>query len=361
MKNLYIIIFLFIYQHISAVDTIRVQLKWKHQFQFAGYYIAKEKGYYEELGLNVKFIAGNETCSPVDSVFNNKAEMGISDTELLIQRNNGKAIVALLAIYQHSPLIFLAKKDSGIRNIHDIIGKRVMLEKQSIELEAYLINEGIDKDSCIIHPYLPNALLKNNEINFTSAYITDEPYLLKLHNIDHQIFTPQSAGIDFYGDILFTSEDFIQNNLDDVENFIHATRKGWEYALSHIDETVNIIYNTYSNPDDPNHKDIEHLFYEAHESKKLIRNDKEIGYMFEGRWKHIGDIYVKLGMLNPDFTTEKFIYSKKDYRKTIELWYFPIIAFAVAVVIFIFFAIIISFGIKHTKVGKFILNIENND
>ena len=342
MRSLFIITFLLVGQCLYAIDTIRIQLKWEHQFQFAGYYMAKEKGYYKDVNLNVKINEGSSLCNTVDSVLNGKAEMGISNSELLIQRNMGKPIVALLAIYQHSPLVFLARKKSDIQNIHDIVGRRVMLESQSIELEAYLTKESIEKNSLIKFPYKPNALLSSNEIDFTSAYLTDEPYLLKKNNIGYQIFTPQSAGIDFYGDVLFTSEQFIKNNLKEIENFIQATKKGWVYALNNIDETVNVIYEKYSN-----RKDIEHLLYEAHESKKLICNNiVEVGYMYEGRWKHIGETYVELGMLKPDFKVNKFIYSKEDYIRP-NLWFYFLIGGGIVIVIW--FLIIISFGAKHSK------------
>jgi ABC-type nitrate/sulfonate/bicarbonate transport system substrate-binding protein len=351
-KDIFIIVLLLFTVHWTfATDAIKIQLKWEHQFQFAGYYMAIEKGFYSDLDLNVTIIEGNNFTDTVDSVLSGRAEIGISDSELLIQRNSGKPVVALLAIYQHSPLVFLSRKTNDIRYIHDIVGKRVMLETQSIELKAYLAKEGIKEENFILFPYQPNALIYNVEIDFMSAYLTDEPYLLKYNDIDYQVFTPQSAGIDFYGDILFTSDKFIRNNLNEVENFIQATKKGWLYALSNIDETIDVIYNKYSK-----HKDKEHLLFEAQESKKLISNDVvEIGYMFEGRWKHIGDTYVELGMLNSGFQVNKFIYSKKNYLKPNPLFYFLI---GGGIVILVLLLIIISFGAKYSKL-KFLIDKEN--
>ena len=95
-------------------DSIVVQLKWKHQFQFAGYYIAKEKGYYNDFHLNVILKEGNESCNPLDSVLSGKASFGIAGSELLIEKNNGKPIKVLLSIYQHSPLVLISKDSPNV-------------------------------------------------------------------------------------------------------------------------------------------------------------------------------------------------------------------------------------------------------
>lgn len=321
MKNVFVIIFIIISQNVysSRLDTITIQLKWKHQFQFAGYYVAKEKGFYEDLNLHIKLKEGTDFCNPVDSVLRGSAQMGIGGTDLLIQRNLGKPIIALLAIYQHSPLVLLSKKDTNINNIHDIIGKRVMIENQSTELYAYFSNENINLNSFINFPYKADiSLFIDNKVDFISAYITDEPYLLNKKKINYQIFSPQSAGIDFYSDILFTSEKFARNNPKELDAFINATKKGWTYALSHIDETTNIIFEKYSKE-----KELNHLKYEAKESEKLIRNDiVEIGYMYNGRWQNIGETYVKFGMLDNDFKLANFVYSKENMKSKFSLIYF---------------------------------------
>lgn len=318
MKNILIVIFIIISQSVysNSLDTIAIQLKWKHQFQFAGYYIAKEKGFYEDLNLHVKIKEGNDFCNPVDSVLIGRAQMGIGGTELLIQYNQDKPIIALLSIYQHSPLVLICKRDTNIRNIHDIVGKRVMIENQSAELYAYFSNEGINPNSFINYPYQADlSLLIKDKVDVISAYITDEPYLLNKYNIDYQIFSPQSSGIDFYSDILFTSENFIKNNPKEVDAFIKATKKGWTYALSHFDETIKIIYEKYSQE-----KELNQLKYEAIESQKLIRNDiVEIGYMYNGRWQHIADTYVKFGMLDKDYKLANFVYSKEKMKSKYSL------------------------------------------
>lgn len=80
---------------IAADDSLRVQLKWWHQFQFAGYYAAEHKGYYKEEGLKVKLIPGDPAHAPVSEVLAGKADFGITGSDLVVEYANGQPVVAL--------------------------------------------------------------------------------------------------------------------------------------------------------------------------------------------------------------------------------------------------------------------------
>ncbi|MCA9437670.1 MAG: ABC transporter substrate-binding protein, partial [Candidatus Omnitrophica bacterium] len=110
----------------DSPESIRIQLKWKHQFQFAGYYAAVEKGFYAEEGLEVELIEREPGTDFVESVLSGRADYGIGDVGLLINRCEGDPIVILAQIFQHSPLAFVSLRDSGIISPYEMIGKRAM-------------------------------------------------------------------------------------------------------------------------------------------------------------------------------------------------------------------------------------------
>ncbi len=110
----------------AALEKVRLQLKWFHQFQFAGFYAAVEKGFYKEAGLDVTLLEGKPGMGFVDEVVSGRADYGIQKPGLLKDRYEGKPVVVLAAIIQHSPQIFIMKEDSGIWSPHDLIGKKVM-------------------------------------------------------------------------------------------------------------------------------------------------------------------------------------------------------------------------------------------
>lgn len=124
-----------------ALERVTLQLKWTHAFQFAGYYAAKELGYYDEAGLDVHIVPARPELNPVEEVLSGRAEFGVGSSSLLRARQAGQPVVALAVIFQHSPLVLVARQDHPLQGIHDLAGKAIMLEPQSEELIAHLRRE----------------------------------------------------------------------------------------------------------------------------------------------------------------------------------------------------------------------------
>ncbi|BFM38600.1 ABC transporter substrate-binding protein [Synechocystis sp. LKSZ1] len=289
------------------MTPVTLQLKWKHQFQFAGYYAAKAQGYYQAAGLDVSFVeAPADGSDPALPVLKGQADFGIADSNLVLLRSRGYPVVVLGAIYQHSPLIFLLLQRSGIENIHELAGKRVMLQQGADEaLLAYLIQEGIDPARIIHvpHSFDLQPLIKG-EVDAISAYSTDEPFYLKQAGLEYLIFNPRAGGIDFYGDSLFTTEQQLRQHPERVKAFREASLKGWAYAMQHSEEMIDLILQEYGD-----RLDRAHLQFEAEQSRRLILpNTVETGYMNPGRWRAIADVYTHLGMLPKPLDLTGFLY-----------------------------------------------------
>ena len=84
-----------------ALDTVTLQLKWSHAFQFAGYYAAKEKGYYRDAGLDVDIQEASPGDDPLKIVLGGKAQYGVGNSSLLLVRNAGQPVVVLATILRH--------------------------------------------------------------------------------------------------------------------------------------------------------------------------------------------------------------------------------------------------------------------
>jgi diguanylate cyclase (GGDEF)-like protein/PAS domain S-box-containing protein len=138
-----------------------------------------------------------------------------------------------------------------------------------------------------------------------SVYVTDEPFQFQEKNINYQLFKPIKGGIDFYGDNLFTTQEEIDTHPDRVLAFREASLKGWEYAMAHPEQMIELIYQKYSQ----RHSKA-HLRFEYEQMMRLIRPDlTEIGYMYSGRWQHIGETYAQLNMLPDDFKLDGFLFN----------------------------------------------------
>lgn len=288
-----------------GLDQIRLQLKWQHQFQFAGYYAALAQGYYRDAGLDVKILPSLPGQDGVKEVLEGHADFGVGTSELLLLREKGEPVVVLAVIFQHSPLALVRLKKRDIDTIQGLKGAQVMIEPGSAELFVYLRREGLGLDSLKLPPHSSRIEdLLDGTVDAMSVYVTDEPFALVQAKKEYQLFSPRAGGIDFYGDNLFTTEVQIRDHPERVRAFRAASLKGWEYAMKHPEEMVQLIYGQYGN-----RHSLEHLRFEAARMEPLLQAQLiEVGHMYPGRWQHIASIYAEMGMLPVDFKLGGFLY-----------------------------------------------------
>ncbi len=293
----------------EKLKQVSVQLPWKNQFEYAGFYIAKEKGYYKDIGLNVIFKEWEHGIDIADEVNNAKTEYGVISSSILIDISQGNDFVLLAALYQSNPLVILGNKDSGISSVEQFKNKKVMLNEAHISdasLVAMLSAAGLKIEDLQIvkHSFDPKSLL-NGEADLMAAYISNEPFKLKELGGDPVIFSSQGCGFDFYNDIIITRRDYLQKNPEEVRNFIAATLKGFAYAFSHIKETVDIVYYRYNSLK----KSPKALLYEAQKLKKFLYYKKnKLGELRAENLTKIYDVYKLLGKAKPGMEIDKIIY-----------------------------------------------------
>jgi PAS domain S-box-containing protein len=292
----------------QALEKATIQLKWLHHFQFAGYYAALEKGFYRQAGLDVTIREGGPNFRLGDEVVSGRADFGVGTTALLLNRNHGQDLVVLAQIFQHSPEVLLTLRKTGIRSVADMAGRRFMYTKQGGETLAHLKKAGVTEDAIIqvSHQGDPRDLL-SGKAEVMSAYSFNEPFVLEQAGEPYLSFSARSAGIDFYGDNLFTTRKLADQRPAFVEAFRKATIQGWQYALDHKAEVADLIRARYSAD-----KSREWLLFEAGQLEALIQPQLiELGHQNPARWQHITDVFINLGMLPKAFDATAIIYSPK--------------------------------------------------
>ena len=297
----------------ESLIPVRVQLKWRHQFQFAGYYAAIDKDFYREAGLDVRLIEFSPTATPIDQLMQGRVEFSVADTGSLIYRSTGVPLVALAAIFQHSPSVLLTRGDDGIETLMDLRDRRLMLGGgfMNAELTTMLRNAGLPVEKLDLVP--SDAVLDSlisGQVDAFSAYTTNEPYFMKKKRLPYKIFQPRDYDVDFYGDVLLTNEALIAENPKMVAAFREATLKGWAYAIEHPAEIVDLILARYNSQN----KTRDHLMFEARELIKLILpNVVPIGYMNEERWRRIEAVFEAQGRLSRQVDLTGFMYQSGDW------------------------------------------------
>lgn len=312
-----------------------------------GYYAALEQGYYREAGLEVELIEARPGLDPITEVLQGRAEYGVGNSGLLLARAAGEPLVVLGVILQHSPYVLLTRQDNTWQSIHDLAGKRLMIEPQADDIITYLNHEGIplDKVELVTHAHNIHDFV-SGRVDAMSAYSTDEPYLLQREGIKFNTYSPRSAGIDFYGDNLFTSETELAGHPLRVQLFREASLRGWRYAMEHQQETIELILKKYARG-----KDRDLLAFEAQQMEQLMHPELiDIGYMLEGRWRHIADTYASLGMLPDNVSLDGFLYNpnpQRDYT-----WFFY--GFAITLLIL---AVVAAITLRFSRLNRELLKL----
>ena len=313
--SLVIIFTLFMLAESPAFDRVTLQLKWLHQFQFAGYYAALEKGFYREAGLDVEIREGGPNVDVIEEVVTGRADFGVGTSGALIARAQGKEVVVLAAVFQHSPAILLVPRRAGVSSIFALQDRLLMDTPGSEDIAAMLKLAGVDyaKMPRVKHDGDPLDLV-SGKADAMVAYSTNEPFVLEQLGVPYLAFSPRGSGIDFYSDNLVTSEKEIKTHPQRVADFRAASLRGWQYALSHKEEIVDLILRRYSQA-----KNREALLFEANQTEVLVQPGLiELGYQNPARWQAIADTYHSLGMLPDAKVPEDLIY--KAETGAIPLW-----------------------------------------
>jgi ABC-type nitrate/sulfonate/bicarbonate transport system substrate-binding protein len=294
----------------AAGDPVSIQLKWRHQFQFAGYYAAQARGYYRAEGLDVTILEGGKDRPPIATVLGGGADFGVGDADVLLARLKGEPLVACAAIFQHSPYVVMSRRDKGIRTPADLVGTRVMLsdDQGAAQFRAMLVREGIDPSRVEIRTQSWDlADLIQGRVDAVSAYATVEPQLLRVRGIEPAFLRSIDYGVDFYGDTLFTTEGQVHGQPKRVAAFLRASLKGWNYALEHPGEIAALVSKMDGVAARGVGRDL--LLHEAREMRPFILPDVvEIGHMNPGRWQRIAETFVSLGMAPSTRRLEGFIH-----------------------------------------------------
>ena len=304
-----------------ADEKVSLQLQWFDQFQFAGYYMAKEKGFYKDAGLDVEIKKYKNGLDVRKEVVSGRATFGIGRTSLLIDESRGDKVILMSAIFQSSPLVLVTKKSTNTDIIEEFKNKRAMLTgtKTSAGIFAMLSSRGITREDM--------KILKNRDklqqfidgkVDIISAYTSNQVHTLRDMGVAINVFNPKDFGFDYYSDILFTSKKEYMTNPQTVFDFDKASLRGWEYAFSHIGETIKLILRKYNSQ----HKSNAQLFFEALKLKELAyKNTDKVGKIDINKIQQIYNIYKIMGYIKKpinlnemilDKDTEKLHFSKKE-------------------------------------------------
>jgi signal transduction histidine kinase len=179
-------------------------------------------------------------------------------------------------------------------------------DASEVSLKAMITSNKVKLDNLTFLKHTHNIDdLINKKTDVISAYISKSPFTLQKKGIEYNIFDPKKYGFDMYSDLLYTNQNFIDNDLNTVLAFKKASLKGWEYAYSNIEESVDVILKKYNS--EKLEKD--ELLYEGNELKKLSYfKTANLGEIKKDKLQRIYDLYNVMGLIPNSINIDKFIF-----------------------------------------------------
>lgn len=287
-----------LYAENNALEKVTLQLQWKHQFEFAGFYAAKEKGFYEDAGLDVTFVEFDKHTNIVDEVLNGNTEYGLTYSSIFVEYLRGKPVVMLANFFKQSPLVLVAQKE--IKSPADLKGKKVMGVSDGIDNITLLVMLNMFEIGIHNIANVPTSFNIDNfvdkKVDAMNVYTTNELYQLDQRRVEYTLFDPTAYGAKYYDVNLFTSQDEVAYHPERVEKFKNASIKGWEYALAHQEEIIELILQKYNSQK----KSKDALHFEAKQIEQLmLPSVYPIGSIDIDRIRTITDSFLQAGLI-PD-------------------------------------------------------------
>ena len=268
--KLFLLLLVSTFLYSSSLEKVSIQFNWKYQFEVAGFIAAKEKGFYENVGLDVELKEYNPEVDILFDVLNNKVTYGISSSNIVLENKKIASIVLLATYLQKSPLVFITKPD--IKTPSQFLGKTIMgnkdeLKNSSLALFLSHFNINFSNTKFIPHNFKIDDFI-NGKVEIMSAFRSNQLYELDKRKIDYNIIDPADYGFVMSAVNLYTSKEEAFKNKYRTQKFIEATNRGWEYALKNKEEIIDILIKKYGV-----NKSKEALLYETDVVNQVMMRD----------------------------------------------------------------------------------------
>jgi NitT/TauT family transport system substrate-binding protein len=265
-----------------AADAVTLQLKWVTQAQFAGYFVAKDKGYYTEENLEVTVNPGGPDIAPEQVIAGGGADVIVDwMAAALAAREKGVKLVNIAQPFKKSGLLMICPKDTGIAAEADLKGHTLgvwffgneypfyaWMNKIGLSTEGGADGVNVLKQSFDVQPLIQKqadciSVMTYNELN--------QALQAGFKMEDLTVFNYTEMGNDMLEDGLYVIEDNLKEPafFDKMVRFVRASMKGWEYALANPDEAAQIVI-------DNGGQDLEHQKYMMGEVAKLVADSKGV-------------------------------------------------------------------------------------
>ena len=219
-----------------AATPFAMQAAWINDAEFAGYFLAQDKGYYTEEGLDLTYLPGGPDVIPESTIIAGRADLALTtpDTTIRAITEQGAKFKIIGAQYQKNPIGIVSLKKNPINAPADLVGKTIAVPPvNTVTIEALLAMNGVDKTQVNIVPYAydPTPLVKG-EIDASLDFTTNVPFTIGQLGEEAHSFLLYDHGVTLYNDTVVVTEETLAAKRKELVAWLRASRKGWTEALA---------------------------------------------------------------------------------------------------------------------------------
>ncbi len=292
------------------LEHVSLQLHWKYEFNFAGFIMAKEKGFYKDVGLDVELREYRYGMDIEEEVLSGRATYGIYNSKILLDYLRGKPIVLLASFFKRAALVLVTQPN--IKSVKELRGKRIMAATKKdfiINFKPFFDKYGVSIDDVklVPHSYRIDEFV-DKKVDAMTAFTSNEVLKLRERGAEFNILDPSDDNLFVMQMELFTSQKEFQEHKERTRNFVLATIKGWEYVFAHKQESIDLIYEKYNRGFTKSE-----LLKEAEAIERLILPyTYEIGSIDKSFLKKQANLFRKSYKIGNERTLKEYIFDPYD-------------------------------------------------
>ena len=286
----------------QAAEKVTIQLKWVTQAQFAGYYVAQDKGYYQSEGLDVTIKPGGPDIGTPQVLAGGGADVIVDwMPSALASREKGVPLVNIAQIFKKSGLMLTCRKDSGIKSPSDFRGKTLgvwfygneypflsWMSKLGIPTTGGSNGVTVLKQGFNVDPILQKQAECVSTMTYNEYWQVIDAGLSPSELV---VYKYEDQGVSTLEDGLYVMENKLKNKafVSKMARFLKASIKGWNYAGDHPDEAADIVLEN----DDTGAQTEKHQRRMMREISKLVGNQPQgIGYLIPADYRRTVDVLM---------------------------------------------------------------------
>ncbi|BDQ37362.1 nitrate ABC transporter substrate-binding protein [Pseudodesulfovibrio nedwellii] len=293
----------------QALDKTSLVLQWLPQAQFAGYFVAKDKGFYEEEGIDLTLISGGPDVLASEQLDAGNAEFATLFLTTGLQRRTTLPIVNIGQFVQRSALMLIAKKSSCITSFKDLNGKKIGLWGNEFQIQARALFRQMNLKVTVVPQSSSLDLFLRGGVHAASGMWYNEYHTLLTYGLDEEELHPlffNDAGLNFPEDGIYCLEQTVEMRPELCQKLVRATIKGWEYTFAHQDEALDIVMHRMQSARVPANRAHQRWMLKRMEDIIMTDEAATMGVLRKDDFERVRQTLLDTGFLDTAPTFEEF-------------------------------------------------------